>query len=382
MQPTGRWDGVDAMRTALDAAVAYLRGDEGDRSRFADMHRRFAAAPFFGIAVGGTTLLTSIWAGWRLVVLVVLAAATMAAAIALARRIRALELLSAVAFVLLEANLALSVLCSGGWHSPLLPLMVVPVFTQAVCFRPGVTPWFVGYSVLAAVAAVVGAETLVSPVTVPPVLNLVSFAALSACLALAAHWLASSDLRARDDAVVDELTGLLNRKALYRRFSEFRAQAVALGADFSVVLCDVDRFKAVNDVHGHDRGDEVLRELADRLRLALRTSDLVYRFGGEEILVLLPGDGPREALAAAERIRSAVSSSPLAGLPVTVSAGVASAHGVGVHLRPLIEAADRALYAAKDAGRDRVCAAPVSADAVVTDGPARVSAHPTLWRVG
>ena len=340
------------------AAQVSLRGDDGDRSRFADMYRRFAAAPFFGVAVGGTTLLTSVWAGWRLVVLVVLAVGTMAVAIALAPRLRAPELVSAITFVVLEANLALSVLYSGGFHSPLLPLMVVPVFSQAVCFRPGVTPYFVAYSVVAAVGAVVGAETVVAPVTVPPVLNLVSFAALSACLALAAHWLASSDLRARDDAVVDELTGLLNRKALYRRFSEFRAQAVALDADFSVVLCDVDRFKAVNDEHGHDRGDQVLRELADRLRHALRTSDLVYRLGGEEILVLLPGDGPREALLAAERIRSAVSSSALAGLPVTVSAGVASAHGAEVDLGSLIEAADRALYAAKDAGRNRVCAAP------------------------
>ena len=358
------------MRSAMGAAHAFLRGNEGDRSRFADMHHRFAAAPFFGAVVGGTTLLTSVWAGWRLVVLVVLAGLTMSTAIALARRIAAPELISAAAFVLLETNLALSVLYSGGSHSPLLPLMLVPVFTQAVCFRPGVTPWFVGFSVAAAVSAVVGAETVVSPVTVPPVLHLVSFTALSACLALAAHWLASSDLRARDDAVVDELTGLLNRKALYRRFSEFQVQAAALDADFSLVLCDVDRFKAVNDLHGHDRGDRVLREVADRLRLALRTSDLVYRLGGEEILVLLPGDGPREALLAAERVRSAVSASPLAGLPVTVSAGVASAHGAEVDLGTLIEAADRALYAAKNSGRDRVCAAPPAGDAVAAGAPA------------
>ena len=356
------------------AAHVFLRGDEGDRSRFADMHHRFAAAPFFGIAVGGTTLVTSVWAGWRLVVLVLLAAATMAAAIALSPRLRAPELLGAGAFLALETNLALSVLYSGGSHSPLLALMVVPVFTQAVCFRPGVTPFFVAFSVFAAAGAALGAETVVAPVTVPPVLHLVSFAALSACLALAAHWLASSDLRARDDAVVDELTGLLNRKALHRRFSEFRAQAAALDTDFSVVLCDVDHFKAINDEHGHDRGDQVLRELADRLRLALRTSDLVYRYGGEEILVLLPGRGPREALLAAERVRSAVSASPLAGLPVTVSAGVASAHGSEVDLATLIEAADRGLYAAKDAGRNRVCPAPSTIDALTTGRTGAVGA--------
>ena len=146
-----------------------------------------------------------------------------------------------------------------------------------------------------------------------------------------------------------------------------RAQAAALDADFSLVLCDVDRFKAVNDLHGHDRGDQVLRQLADRMRHALRSSDLVYRLGGEEILVLLPGDGSREALLAAERIRAAVSSSALAGLPVTVSAGVASAHGAEVDLGSLIEAADRALYAAKDAGRNRVCAAPSTPGAVIDD---------------
>lgn len=359
--------------SVLEPARAFLLGDRGDRARYADMHRRFAAAPFFGAAIGGTSLLSSLWVGWQLVGLVLLAVATMGLAVAWAPRARTPEIVGASAFVLLELNLGLSVLVSGGAQSPLLPLMVVPVFTQAVCFRPKATSFFVGLSMAVATAAVAGARVLGPAPAIPAAVHLVAYAALLASLALAANWLASSDLSSRDDALIDELTGLLNRKALTRRFPELKAQAVARDEDLALVMCDVDHFKAVNDSHGHERGDRVLRAIADVLRLELRASDLVYRFGGEEFLVLVPGNDSADALLVAERLRCAVAAAEPAGLHVTLSAGVASARGADVRFRDMVTAADTALYEAKRTGRNRVCRAPDVSGGVVEPSAAEAA---------
>jgi diguanylate cyclase (GGDEF)-like protein len=152
----------------------------------------------------------------------------------------------------------------------------------------------------------------------------------------------------RTEARTDEKTGLLHYAA-WRRSAE---EAAAAGP-VAVLFADLDHFKAVNDTHGHLVGDEVLAEVAARLLAVLRSGDVAGRFGGEEFCVLLPGAGTSEALAVAERLRQAVRTTPMAGFPVTVSVGV----GVGVDSRPaslgaLMAAADRAVYAAKDAGRD------------------------------
>jgi diguanylate cyclase (GGDEF)-like protein len=333
-----------------------LVGDRADRLRYADMHTRFVSAPVFGALIGGVSLLTSVWAGWPLVVLVVLAALVMQTALRVHRRTASPELVGAAAFALLELDLALSALVSGGAGSPLLPLMAVPVFTQTVCFRPGVIWAFVAGSAALATAAAAAAPLLPPTPPVPDAVHLVAYVVLLCALALAAQFLATSDRHSRDRAVVDPLTGLMNRGALASRFAEIRAQ----GGPVAVVMCDVDRFKQVNDVHGHERGDAVLRELAARVRTAVRRADLVHRVGGEELLVLLPGHDAGAAVAVAERVRAAVASAPLAGLDVTLSAGVAAAGGGDVALEELSSAADRALYEAKRGGRNRVCAAAVT----------------------
>jgi diguanylate cyclase (GGDEF)-like protein len=337
-------------------AIAWLRGDHADRARYADMHGRFADAWLFGALIGGTSLLTAWWAGWPLVALVVLAAVVMQGGIALHRRAGdGAEVVGAVAFGLLEVDLAASVLLSGGSGSPLLPLLVVPVFTQAVCFRPQVIWSSVGFSMALAVAAVLGAAQLgPAPTTTPSWVHLVSYGALLLSLALAGQYLAASDLTSRGAAVVDPLTGLFNRSALTTRFADVQAQAAALGTPVAVVMCDVDHFKRVNDTHGHRRGDDVLQALAGTLRATLRTSDLIYRVGGEEVLVLLPGHDLPAAAAVAERLRQAVAATPMSGLDVTISAGVAAARGADVDLAGLSGRADGALYLAKRAGRDRV----------------------------
>ena len=337
-------------------AAAWLRGDHADRARYADMHGRFADAWMFGALIGGTSLLTAWWAGWPLVLLVALAGVVIQGGITPHRRIGdGAEALGAVAFGLLEVDLAASVLLSGGSGSPLLPLMVVPVFTQAVCFRPQVIWSFVGFSAALAAAAVLGAAHVGLTTTTPPTwVHLVAYGALLLSLALAAQYLATSDLTSRDAAVVDPLTGLFNRSALTTRFADVQAQAAALDTPVAVVMCDVDHFKRVNDTHGHRRGDEVLQELAGALRATLRTSDLIYRVGGEEVLVVLPGHDLPAASAVAERLRRAVAATPMSGLAVTISAGVAVARGADVELAGLSGRADGALYLAKREGRDRV----------------------------
>ncbi len=167
--------------------------------------------------------------------------------------------------------------------------------------------------------------------------------------------LLGAELQSRGEAVVDPLTGLFNRKALGGRFAEAAAQATVLGGWVSVVLCDLDHFKTVNDRYGHDRGDVVLREAAYRMRKTLRTFDLVYRIGGEEFLILLPGQDLASAVIVAERLVDDIAADAIDGLPLTMSAGVASGRGADLVLEPLMKRADVALYAAKAAGRNRVC---------------------------
>ena len=107
--------------------------------------------------------------------------------------------------------------------------------------------------------------------------------------------LQAAELHHRDEAILDPLTGLLNRHALAPRFLEISHQARLTGQPVCMVLCDVDGFKQINDEHGHDRGDAVLRDIAYELRKRLRSFELVYRLGGEEFLTVLPGIGLRAA---------------------------------------------------------------------------------------
>jgi len=157
-------------------------------------------------------------------------------------------------------------------------------------------------------------------------------------------------------AYYDELTGVANRRFAVRQLHALLSRARRHGQDLSVVLLDADRFKALNDRHGHGAGDEVLRGLAQRLRGRVREEDVVARFGGEEFLVILPDTGAEGAATAAEDLRAAVAAEPFPigriALRLTVSVGWAT--WSGEDLERLIARADRGLYAAKEAGRDCV----------------------------
>lgn len=161
-------------------------------------------------------------------------------------------------------------------------------------------------------------------------------------------------------ASTDTLTGLLTR----RSFSEIAAKVLgelsAQEAPVALLLADIDRFKSFNDRFGHLRGDEVLKGVADSLKEGLRQGDFICRFGGEEIVALLPGASPSMALEVAERLRSRLETKSFDGIQerVTASFGVACRENAkGQRLEELIEDADRAMYEAKEAGRNRVALA-------------------------
>jgi diguanylate cyclase (GGDEF)-like protein len=163
-----------------------------------------------------------------------------------------------------------------------------------------------------------------------------------------------SEVHQRTRAILDPLTGLLNREALTGRFAELAEQAALTDEWVALVACDLDHFKAINDEYGHDRGDEVLHAAAQAIRNSLRSFELVYRTGGEEFLIVLPGASLEQAAELAERVRSLIERARPGGLYVTASLGVAVARGADVVYGPLFQRADRALYLAKGAGRNRV----------------------------
>ena len=162
-----------------------------------------------------------------------------------------------------------------------------------------------------------------------------------------------------EQATRDPLTQLFNRRYLDTVGARMVAAASRHGRPLAVLTADIDHFKRINDSHGHEAGDQVLRRLAEVLRAELRASDLPCRHGGEEFVIVLPESDAAAARDCAERIRRRVASADLvAGIaPVTVSLGVAELPDHGVSLGALVAAADDAMYEAKRAGRNRVVVA-------------------------
>jgi two-component system cell cycle response regulator len=163
-------------------------------------------------------------------------------------------------------------------------------------------------------------------------------------------------------ALVDPLTGLHNRRYVVPQLTAIATRAAERRCDFAVMVVDLDRFKSVNDQHGHAAGDAVLVEVARRLRANLREEDLLARIGGEEFLVVLPDSSTAAARLVAERLCEAVDERPIrlasgGSLKVTVSIGVAVssvALGPMAAVESLVEQADLALLESKNAGRNQV----------------------------
>jgi len=170
-------------------------------------------------------------------------------------------------------------------------------------------------------------------------------------------------LRARLDqsmelAVTDQLTGLHNRRYMRVQLESFLNRSLMGGDPVSILLCDIDHFKRVNDIHGHAAGDDVLREFGRRLRENIRPADLACRYGGEEFVVIMPDTSQALAQAAGERLRQIISDQGFRinrgdELRVTMSGGVSTVAPEDT-IDALLKRADDALYRAKSSGRNRI----------------------------
>jgi diguanylate cyclase (GGDEF)-like protein len=306
-------------------------------------------------AVGVTLVASAPWVGWWTLILFALAVANLAT---LERRFARADRPERVAANSLLFNLALfaaGAAFSGGPSSPILPWLVIPVGMAATRFRGRVIAAGVAITAVTILAVTVGVDPGQAAHDPVPILTaLVVLVSVSAIV-----WaLMGAEMHHRDAAVLDPLTGLLNRQALERRVVELEQQARITGESVCFVACDLDGFKRINDTHGHDRGDAVLRAAAYEMRKSLRSFELLYRIGGEEFLVVLPGSDLEGGIDVAERLRRTVADGRPGGLELTMSVGVSAAAGERVSYENLFKAADEALYGAKRAGRNRVEAAP------------------------
>jgi diguanylate cyclase (GGDEF)-like protein len=261
-----------------------------------------------------------------------------------------------------QVIMASSVALSGGPHVPTMAWFAIPLMTLGARFSERGIAVGVGLSIvlLLAVGFGVDAQAVIHNPTL-----VVAPIALMIAVAMFQTVLMRSDVKHRAEAVIDPLTGMLNRAALTRRVEELAQQSQVTRQPIGLIAGDIDHFKQINDAHGHAAGDAVLRDVAYELRKTLRAFDLLYRTGGEEFLVLLPGADLAHTIELAEALRAAIAQAPLGGHRVTMSFGAAASstdevfdYGAG------FAQADAALYEAKHSGRNRVCPAPAGTRAV------------------
>ncbi|MCV6625161.1 MAG: GGDEF domain-containing protein, partial [Cellvibrionaceae bacterium] len=164
----------------------------------------------------------------------------------------------------------------------------------------------------------------------------------------------------------DYLTSIYNRRYLFQLGQRYLSRSQTDGGAFSLILLDVDHFKAINDNYGHSAGDRLLQDIAETCSNTSRPADIVGRIGGEEFLMLLPETNLNEARTVAERIRRNIERLPLPGAglknprhAISASFGIASSELPAEQFEDLVNAADQAMYRAKASGRNRVCSQPL-----------------------
>jgi len=171
------------------------------------------------------------------------------------------------------------------------------------------------------------------------------------------HELQEANERLEELASIDSLTGASNRRHFMELAKAEISRAKRQGLPLSVIMLDIDFFKSINDRYGHEIGDKVLVALAATIHATLRGGDIFARMGGEEFIVMLPGQGLTEALPMAERLRLLIAQNEVPGCParITVSAGLAGLENESDEIVDLLRRADRGLYRAKNQGRNQVC---------------------------
>lgn len=328
--------------------------DEARRERLLDMQLRlrpYRLATFAILAITLTAVSSEV--GWWWIVPLCVGLAGFAVADRFMRRSRHPALWVATAWGILPLLLADAVVITGGAESPALMWFALPAVTLGPRFSTRGTAIGTAYILALLVGSTYGLD---SAVAAEHHQQVIAAAALVVCAVILSGALVASDRAHRRRSTLDPLTGLYNRTALEQRLGELDDEPVSAeeGLSHALLLCDLDHFKHVNDRLGHAAGDAVLQDVAYTMRATLRAGDSIYRVGGEEILVVLPGADEAHAVEIAERLREAVRERRPVGVAVTVSIGVAVSQPGPLDTEELVGLADAALYSAKAGGRDRV----------------------------
>jgi diguanylate cyclase (GGDEF)-like protein len=334
---------------------SWLIRDGMGRERMLDMDRRIAPARRRSFAVLGVALLAcGPWLGWWTLIPLVIAGVGFRLAERHTDSTPRPEYAMFGAWVAAEVIIAVSVALTGGPRMATMSWLAIPIITLASRFSDRGIAAGVGIATALLLAVAFGVDP--HAVIHDPTLVIAPLALLIAITLLSVA-LMRSEVEHRSRAVIDPLTGMLNRTALASRVEELEQQSEMTGEPIGLVVADIDCFKQVNDSHGHRAGDSVLTDVAYTIRKQLRAFDLAYRAGGEEFVVLLPGADRAASFVIAETLRAAVEAGSAGdGLDVTISCGVsASERGASFRYDSVFAEADRALYVAKRSGRNRVC---------------------------
>jgi diguanylate cyclase (GGDEF)-like protein len=348
--------GTNQQPTAHSAETLVSIREEARRERLLDMEMRmrpYRTAAFAILAVALALTFAGSSVGWWWTVPLTVGFAGFAVADRFMRNSARPAVWVAGAWAALPILLAAAALITGEANSPVLVLFALPAVTLGFRFEPrGMV-----FGMLFIIAMFLAAAVVPDPsAAFDHRQTLLTTAAMLISTVILSGALVESDRAHRRRSTLDPLTGLFNRNALEQRLGELHGQPCdpAEGLSHAFLLCDLDHFKRVNDQLGHAAGDAVLQDVAYTMRGALRAGDSIYRVGGEEILVILPGAGREDAVEIAERLRHEVRERRPVGVQVSISIGVAVSEADLVDTEDLIARADAALYAAKAGGRNTV----------------------------
>jgi diguanylate cyclase (GGDEF)-like protein len=325
--------------------------EELRRERLLDLEQRMA--PFRRrafAALGVSLVLAAPWEGWWWIAPL---AAALGAFAVVDRRIAGSAhpgRWMAAGWAVSPLLIAMSVALTGANASPAMPWFALPAITLAMRFEMrGIVcgSLYIGALLVASTFAI-HPQALIAD----PTLLIFTTGLVVGTLFLSGA-VVQSDRDHRQSSIVDPLTGLLNRAALAQKVEEL-VPAPGAKRPLGLLIGDLDHFKAINDEHGHATGDAVLRDVAYAIAGALRSFDVAYRIGGEEFLVMLPDADDSGVVMVAERLRHEVSKCSRPGVSVSMSFGGVSGVYGAADFGALSAAADKALYEAKRAGRDRV----------------------------
>ncbi|MFL5900839.1 MAG: GGDEF domain-containing protein [Solirubrobacterales bacterium] len=334
-------------------SLAEIR-DDARRERLLDMQvrlRPYRAACFAILALALASVSSEI--GWWWVVPLAAGFAGFTVADHFMKNSGHPGLWAGMAWGILPFLLSDAIVITGGAASPVLMWLALPAVTLGARFSPRGMVLGTAYILVLLLLSTFGLDQATASEHHKEV---IAAAALVLSTVILSGALVESDRAHRRRSTLDPLTGLFNRNALEQRLGELDGQPSNQeeGLSHALLLCDLDHFKRVNDLLGHAAGDAVLQDVAYTMRATLRAGDSIYRVGGEEILVILPGADEEAAVEIAERLRQDVRRRRPVGVAVTVSIGVAVSQSDVVNTDDLVERADAALYSAKAGGRDVV----------------------------